>query len=68
MTGTQSSLGMDGWLDWMPRQPRPLAPGSAAYLGEAVPTAAPCTQEGGIYNPDLLPVVRSADEKVLSRN
>jgi len=44
------------------------APGSAARLGEALPTSAPCSQKGGIYDPDLLPAVRSADEKVLSRN
>lgn len=44
------------------------APGLAAHLGEALPTSSPGTQKGGIYDPDLLPAVRSADEKVLSRN
>lgn len=45
-----------------------LAPSSAAHLGEALPTSNLRTLEGGIYDPDLLWAVRSADEKVLSRN
>lgn len=44
------------------------APGLAAHLGDALPTSSSGTQEWGIYDPDLLPAVRSADEKVLSRN
>lgn len=44
------------------------APGVAAHLGDALPTSSPGTQEREIYEPDLLPAVRSADEKVLCRN
>lgn len=65
---TQRSQGA-GWVDGFDAQAAPdHAPGSAAQLGEALHTSAPRTQEGGIYDPDLLLAVRSADEKVLSRN
>lgn len=43
-------------------------PSSAANLGEAQPASAPHAQKGRIYGPDLPGAVKTADEKVLSRN
>ena len=68
MAGTQWSWGAGRMAGLDTQVALAPAPGSAARLGEALPTSAPCSQKGGIYDPDLLPAVRSADEKVLSRN